>query len=280
MAFHLDEPLGIDPCVDIVFLWLFGAEEHEAIRVDFLNAVLAPDMRVVRAHVVNPVHPGSFEGQAGIRLDIQVSDEHGRTFQIEMQRQRHRGLDQRMLYGWARLYSEQLTGEAEYHELRPVVSIWICERDAFPKAEKAHLRFRLQEVDERFALHDDIRFELVQLSRVRAEGTGLAERELGAWCRLLNEAEGWREIPETLVGNPVLEQAMNVLNEFRVDQQLNTLYRGRLEYERVRKAEIGELEEEHAARVAAEAALAAERAENESLRAQLAAALAARSRHE
>ena len=99
MAFHLDAPLGIDPCVDIVFLWLFGAEEHEAIRVDFLNAVLAPDMRVVRARVVNPVHPGSFEGQAGIRLDIQVSDEHGRTFQIEMQRQRHRGLDQRMLYG-------------------------------------------------------------------------------------------------------------------------------------------------------------------------------------
>lgn len=88
MPFHLDEPLGIDPCVDIVFLWLFGAEEHESIRVDFLNAVLAPDQRIVRTHVVNPVHPGSFEGQAGIRLDIQVTDEKGRTFQIEMQRQR------------------------------------------------------------------------------------------------------------------------------------------------------------------------------------------------
>ena len=191
-----------------------------------------------------------------------------------------------MLYGWARLYSEQLTGEAAYHQLRPVVSIWICEQDAFPKAEKAHLRFRLQEVDERFALHDDIRFELVQLSRVRAEGTGLAEQALGAWCRLLNEAEGWREIPEILVGNPILEQAMNVLNEFRVDQQLNTLYRGRLEYERVRQAEVAELEEERAARLAAdvaaevaESALAAERAESASLRAQLAAALAARSRH-
>jgi hypothetical protein len=141
----------------------------------------------------------------------------------------------------------------------------------------------LQEVDERFALHDDIRFELVQLSRVRAEGTGLAERELGAWCRLLNEAEGWRQIPETLVGNPVLEQAMNVLNEFRLDQQLNTLYRGRVEYERVRKAEIGELVDERAARVAAEAAasaaeaaLSGKEAEIGSLRAQLAAALAGR----
>ena len=120
-----------------------------------------------------------------------------------------------------------------------MVSIWVCEQDAFPKAEKAHLRFRLQEVDERFALHDDIRFEVVQLSRVRPEGTGLAERELGAWSRLLNEAEKWKEIPATLAGNPALEAAMNVLNEFRIDQQLNMLYRGRQEYERVRKAEIG-----------------------------------------
>lgn len=79
---------------------------------------------------------------------------------------------------------------------------------------------------------------------------------------------------------------MNVLNEFRVDQQLNTLYRGRLEYERVRQAEVAELEEERAAHLAAEvaaevaeSALAAERAESASLRAQLAAALAARSRH-
>ena len=31
---------------------------------------------------------------------------------------------------------------------------------------------------------------------------------------------------------------MNVLNESPVDQQLNTLCRGRLEYERVRQAEV------------------------------------------
>ncbi|MSP55701.1 MAG: hypothetical protein EXR69_08890 [Myxococcales bacterium] len=121
-----------------------------------------------------------------------------------------------MLYGWARLYSEQLTREAEYHHLRPVVSIWICEQDAIPKAEKANLRFQLQEMDERFALHDDIRFELVQLSRVRAAR--------------------------------VAAQAVAAAAE--------------------------------AAAEAAEAALSMKQAEIESLRAQLAAALAERSRQE
>lgn len=142
---------------------------------------------------------------------------------------------------------------------------------------------------------------MIQLSRVSAEGTGLAERELGAWCRLLKEAAGWREIPGILAGNPALEKAMTILNEFRLDKYLNTLYRGRQEYERVRKAEIGELEDERAARVAAEAAakaaeaatkaaetaakaaeaaLEAERAESALLRAQLAAAMAARTPRE
>ncbi len=135
---------------------------------------------------------------------------------------------------------------------------------------------------------------MIQLSRVSAEGTGLAERELGAWCRLLKEAAGWREIPGILAGNPALEKAMTILNEFRLDKHLNTLYRGRQEYERVRKAEIGELEDERAARVAAEAAakaaeaaakaaeaaLEAERAESALLRAQLAAAMAARTPRE
>jgi predicted transposase/invertase (TIGR01784 family) len=270
MSFRIEEPLGIDPCVDVVFLWLFGAEQHEHIRVDFLNAVLAPDPRIARTRVLNPVHPSAFEGQSALRLDLQVEDEDGRTFQVEMQRKRHRGLDQRMLYGWARLYGEQLTTGSENATLRPVVSVWICEEDPFPAATRAHLCFRLQEVEERFSLHDDIRFEVVQLSRVKATGTGLDDANLGGWCRLLKEADQWREVPGVL-HNPVLEEAMAVLNEFRTDTHLNQIYRGRLEYERVRAAELGELEDARKERDAAVAARDAERAAKEAALAELAA---------
>lgn len=263
MTLRLDEPLGIDPCVDVAFLWLFGGESHERIRVDFLNAVLGPEARITRAQVRSPVHPSAFEGQAEIRLDIEVEDEQGRTFQIEMQRRRHLGLDQRMLYDWARLYGEQLGKGTDYTALRPVVSVWICEQDAFPNAANAHLRFRLLEVDERFSLHDDIRFEVVQLSRVKASGTGLPDAALGGWCRLLNEADQWREVPEVL-HNPILEEAMSVLNEFRTDVRMNQIYRGREAYERIRAAELAELAElqdvkaeRDAAVATAEAAVAA-----------------------
>ena len=61
MTLRFDEPLGIDPCVDVAFMWLFGGDAHERIRVDFLNAILAP-ARIARAHVLNPVHPSTFDG--------------------------------------------------------------------------------------------------------------------------------------------------------------------------------------------------------------------------
>ncbi len=274
MAFHLDEPLGIDPCVDVVFLRLFGGE-NEAIRVDFLNAVLAPDVRIRHATVINAIQMPTFDGQAGLRLDLKVVDEAERVYQVEMQRRRHPGLDKRMLYGWARLYADQLGSGEDYAKLQPVVSVWICEEDAFPSSQRAHLRFTLRDVEDGLVLHSDIRFEVIQLRHVTAAGTGLPDAALGGWCRLLNEAANWSEVPGPLK-NPLLEDAMTLLNDFRTDVQLNALYRARLDFEREQFARAKALAEETAAKEAALAEAAAERAAKEEALAAKETALAAK----
>jgi len=272
MAFHLDQPLGIDPCVDVVFLRLFGGE-NEALRVDFLNAVLAPDVRIRHATVVNAIQMPTFDGQAGLRLDLKVEDEQKRVYQVEMQRRRHPGLDKRMLYGWARLYADQLGTGMNYETLRPVVCIWICEQDAFPASQRAHLRFTLREAEEDLVLHPDIRVEVIQLAHVAAGGTGLPDAALGGWCRLLNEAADWNEVPAA-IQTPVLEDAMTLLDEFRTDPKLNDLYRRRLDFEREQFARAKALADETAAKEAALAEAARERASKEQALAGQEAALA------
>lgn len=77
MSLHLDEPVGIDPRVNIVFLTLFGDPEHERVLLDFLNAVLTPSAPITRAVVRNPFHPAQFEGHKSLILDIQAEDEAG-----------------------------------------------------------------------------------------------------------------------------------------------------------------------------------------------------------
>jgi predicted transposase/invertase (TIGR01784 family) len=275
MAFHLDQPVGIDPCVDVVFLELFGA--HERILIDFLNAVLAPAIPIASVSLRPTVHSGAFEGQKAVVLDIEATDAAGRILHVEMQRQAHAALDQRMLYLWARLYAEQLGEGVSYARLRPVVSVWICERDPFPSARKAHLTFTVREADEGFLLHGDQRLDVLQLSRWNREreaaGSELADSRLRPWFWFLNEAAEWREVPAE-IKTPALEEAMSVLNEFRTDVRKNALYRGRLDAERVEATRQEELQaalaREEAERVEKEAALAREKSE----RAEKEAALA------
>ena len=263
--FTLPEPLGIDPRVDLVFAWLFGQPDHEAFRLDFLNAVLAGGgPRITRAIVTNPVHPGDFEGHRELRVDVEVTDESGHTYQIEMQRQVRQGLQQRMLYGWARLYAAQTRQQASYRQLRPVFAIWVCEEEPFPRSASAHLRFRVREEDEGLPLHDDLRIDVIQLSRAKASGTGLEDIDLGRWCRFLNEASNWRSLPAE-VYTSTLESAMRAIDTFRTDAQLNALYQARRNFQLEFSAEIAEIEELRGTRLKLEAL----RAENEVATAQV-----------
>jgi predicted transposase/invertase (TIGR01784 family) len=285
-------PSGIDPRVDVVFTWLMGDPAHEDLRIDFLNAVLGPgEPPITSARTLNPMHPASMLAEREMRVDVEVTDATGRIYQIEMQRQTRRGLHQRMLYGWARLYAGQVRESAEYHDLKPVVGIWICEQDPFPTSNKAYLQFRVTEREEQLPHPPDLRIDVLQLSRVPPVGAGLADEKLGRWCRFFNEAAGWRTIPAE-VYTPVLEHAMKAIDTFRSDPERNAIYQARINYQLERSAELAELEDARAelesavaraeaaeaAAEAAEAAAALERAakeaalaELEALRAKLAA---------
>lgn len=67
MAFHLDQPVGIDPCVDVVFLELFGAHvsllgrpttihEYETHELAALQAFLDPQRASLLALEYSDVH--------------------------------------------------------------------------------------------------------------------------------------------------------------------------------------------------------------------------------
>ena len=155
MHLRLSEPLGIDPCVDIVIHKLFGDPAHEAVLLNFLNAVLAWPVPVVRARVRNPFTPDLYKGQRGLILDIRAEDEQGRIYQIEMQRRNDTALPQRMLWSWSRVYGAELGKGEDHAELRPVIAVWICETDIFPASAQAHLRFQMREEREGFLLHGD-----------------------------------------------------------------------------------------------------------------------------
>ena len=268
MHLRLSEPLGIDPCVDIVIHKLFGDPNHEAVLLNFLNAVLAWSVPIVQARVLNPFTPDLYKGQRGLILDIRAQDERGRIYQIEMQRRLDTALPQRMLWSWSRVYGAELGKSEDHAELKPVIAVWICEGDLFPTSAQAHLRFQMREEREGFLLHGDAQIDVLQLRRWWRSRTDILASSVGPWFWFFNEAEAWTEVPAE-IDSPTMEQAMEILHDFRKDTFLNDLYRGRAEAERV----------ERGAQKALERALRAEEEERQQKEAALqreASALSAR----
>jgi predicted transposase/invertase (TIGR01784 family) len=262
MRFRSDTPVGIDPRVDVVFKKLFGDPEHERVRLRFLNDVLAPAVPITRAEVRNPFNLAEFEGDRSIVLDIEATDETGRVFQVEMQRRVDRNLSRRMLYDWSRVYSSQLREGDSFAQLRPVVSVWLCDEDAFPSAQGGHLRFQLLERREGIPLVGDLQIEVLQLRRWIRDRASLTNDPAWTWFCFMNEASGWREVPPW-IDNVALEEAMEILDKFRSDVALSHLYRARVEAERIERGRQEELEEARAEAAEARAGEERERQEKE-----------------
>jgi PD-(D/E)XK nuclease family transposase len=154
-----------------------------------------------------------------------------------------------MVYGQSRAYAGQLKKGQSYDALRPTTSIWLCGEDVFPELG-AMLRFRIREAQGK-VLEEGWRIELLQLAKWFTEREALLAERFAPWYAFFNEAETWTEVPPHLA-RPELEKAMHVLDDFQKDPDLDQIYRGRLELERIRLTEQERLAEAIRAREEAE----------------------------
>jgi predicted transposase/invertase (TIGR01784 family) len=223
-------PVGISPRVDCVFRALLADPNHIERLIDFLNAVLQRASPVVTVILRNPIRPSEFINDGQIIVDVIATDAGGEVFQVEMQSWNHTALKERMLYAWATLYKGQLEKGHAYTQLRPVVSIWLLDHNAFHGVSNFHHRFRVRDGDLELSSH--LELHVLELDRWRKHPAPSTPPKLRGWMRFFAEAETWQEVPNE-IGNPILESAMSVLNDFQTNAARNDLYRSRLDYLRV-----------------------------------------------
>ena len=136
----------IDPKVDCVFKAMLGSEEHKALLVHFLNAVLArdPGIRIRTVELLNPYNEREFESDKLSVVDVKARDKQGRVYQIEIQLATHPGLTSRMLYMWSALYHRQIEKGQAYVELKPAISIWLLNEPLFDIPEAWHVPIEIK----------------------------------------------------------------------------------------------------------------------------------------
>ena len=265
-----DGPVGISPRVDLVFQRIFGAPGSEPLLIDLLNSVLRPRHPIAEVRLLNPVlSPEAHDGRL-IVVDLVAIDDQGAQVQVEMQTTAHSHLRPRMLHGWARLYGGQLGAGQPFSELRPVISVWFCDRDALPAPPPTRTRpfaahFEVAERGGGRVLSDHFGLHVIELRRFRA---AVAQQQPeDRWLHFLAEAEGWRAVPPLLHSEP-LEAAMTLLHSIRADPKERALleaYNKRLSIEATYAEDLAE---ERAQRLRAEAEREEQRRRAEAERAE------------
>ena len=181
--------LGIDPKVDYAFKHLLGRDATRPILIDVIDSVLdaPPEHRIRDIELLNPFNPKEALDDKLSILDIKARDQSGRQFNVEMQMLASPGYTQRILYYATRLHQHQLREGEEYAELKPTISISFLDDILFPQSAEHHLRFRLLEETQRFAMTEDIEFHILELPKFTKALPELAN-SLDIWLYFLRHA--------------------------------------------------------------------------------------------
>ncbi|KJU81389.1 hypothetical protein MBAV_006419 [Candidatus Magnetobacterium bavaricum] len=123
----------VDVKSDIAFKRIFSNENKKDILISFLNAVLdlSGDREIGDIEILNPYQVPERDGLKETVLDIRAVDKRKITFIVEIQIQKKKGFEKRVLYYTSKAYTGQLEKGEDYPYLKQVIYIGIVDFEIF-----------------------------------------------------------------------------------------------------------------------------------------------------
>ena len=181
--------IGISPTVDFAFKVVFGSPEHSRVTIHLLNSILDLPSPITSVTIRNPFLEKDADDDKLSVLDILAVDQDGRVFNIEMQTTLPAGMNRRLVYHGARIYSGQLNEGESYTALHPVIVICVLTKPLFPAADELHLDFRMRDASGRI-LADDLQVHLLQLSKLAVTAQNVSSASpIEQWAFFMLNAE-------------------------------------------------------------------------------------------
>ena len=215
---------SIDPMVDCVFKALLGAPENINLTINFLNAVLKPDVPIKDVDILNPYNEKEFHSDKLTIVDIKVKDTQERSYQIEVQLAVFTYLPDRMLYTWSDIYQSQLNSGDDFDQLKPVVSIWLLGENLLKQSSGYHHHFQAYDPVNKIRLSDHFSIHILELAKWQKKSDVLDKED--QWFYFFKNAKHWDQLPNEL-DNLEMRQAMQVLTRFSEKEKAYHLYQSR-----------------------------------------------------
>ena len=242
----------INPLVDLAFKKIFGVESNKDILISLLNSIISEEDQISDIELLNPYNERNFKKDKLSILDIKARNKHtGTYFLIEMQLADELDYHKRGLYGWARVYSNQIGSSEMYKSLKRTVAIHILnftvvdyEKEkgwTVHSPHKYHHRFILLDKDTHVGGFKDIEIHTIELSKYEhrdseniAEVVSKAKEMLDKWLAVLTRYALLD--PEKLpkgISSPEMKKALRVMKEMQMSKIEREAYEAHLDFLRM-----------------------------------------------
>jgi predicted transposase/invertase (TIGR01784 family) len=188
----------VDVKNDIAFRKIFGNENRTESLISFLNAILdwEGDQRIASVQILNPYQLPNLRGGKVTIIDVRATDQIGRTYLVEMQVADVDGFGKRVLYYFAKSYSDQIQRGEFYRELKPIIFIGILD---YVQTQNPNVisRHQVRDVETHEQTLHDVEFTFVELPKFTKSASEV-ETLTDKWIYFLKNAENIDVVPENV----------------------------------------------------------------------------------
>lgn len=217
------------PKVDFLFAQIFGSEEGIDLLRSLISVILQiPEDELKELKVLNPKLGKDYTDDRSGVLDIKA-EVNNQQINIEMQIVPHKAMSERILFYWAKVFTEPFESSMKFHELKRTVSIIICDEDFLPM-QRYHSRFHIWEDDERYKFSDAFEVHVLEIQKALSSVNNERERiadPLLRWLWYLSNNDG--EVCEMLMEqNAVMKKAVDMQARYSKTKEARAAYTRRL----------------------------------------------------
>jgi predicted transposase/invertase (TIGR01784 family) len=201
----------LDPKNDLTFKKIFG--QHPHLLVSFLNALLPLDSLILSVEYLPHELVPEIPVLKYSIVDVRCTDQNGRQFIVEMQMLWTDAFKSRVLFNASKAYVQQLGKAKQYKSLQPVYALSLVNETFEPNIPEYYHHYKIVHQQHPDKHLKGLELVFVELPKFKAKN--ISERKMQLlWLRFMTEIEdSSEEIPEELLQNPIIKEAVDYLQE-------------------------------------------------------------------
>lgn len=203
--------------LDIIFKRIFGDVRNEDIIKTFLEDLLElPPKSIQKILIDNVELVPAFIDLKFSRLDLKMKINDS-IVNIEIQVNSEPYYNDRTLFYWSKIFSDELSSGDEYDELKQTICINIVNFNIF-NCNEYHSHFQVMEKDRHIVLSDKLAIHFFELKKLSKKQN---KKRMEDWLNLINaETEGDLMDIQDQTTIPEVKQTIVKLRELNADEQL------------------------------------------------------------